>query len=88
MAEGAGAAVVDGAEAAAFREVVVAVAVEAVAVFLEAAVAVSRDPAAAIFHEEVPVAGLVRVIYPADREAVVWLILETPARAIEHRANE
>ena len=63
------------------------VAAEVVAVFRGAAAAVSRDPAAVIFREEVPVApaGRVRGISPAlvATGAVVWLIPETPRRATE-----
>jgi hypothetical protein len=85
--------VVVDAEAAVSLEVVVAVeavvAAGVVAVSPGAATAASRDPAAAIFREEVSVAlvGLVRGIFPAAHEAVVSLIPETPARAIEQRAK-
>ena len=80
------AVVVDAAAAAAVSlEVEVVVAVEVVAVFRGAAAAASRALAAEISREEVPVApaGLVRGIFPAATEAVVWLIPETPHRATE-----
>jgi hypothetical protein len=80
------AVVVDAAAAAAVSlEVEVVVAVEVVAVFRGAAAAASRALAAEISREEVPVApaGLVRGIFPAAAEAVVWLIPETPHRATE-----
>ena len=80
------AAVVDAAAAVAVSlEVEVVVAAGVVAVFRGAAAAASRAPAAEISREEVSVApvGLVREIFPAPAEAVVWLIPETPHRARE-----
>ncbi|MBV8483034.1 MAG: hypothetical protein JO077_09240 [Verrucomicrobia bacterium] len=79
------AAVVDAAAAVAVSLEVEVVAAGVVAVFRGAAAAASRAPAAEISREEVSVApvGLVREIFPAPAEAVVWLIPETPHRARE-----
>jgi hypothetical protein len=93
--EGVAVEVVDAAAAVSLEEEVVAAA-EVVAVFRGAAAVAFRALAAAISREEVlgaPV-GLVRGIFPAAAEAVVWLIPETPHRAIElgakveHRVND